>query len=679
MKTSRTLIILSFLSFLFISSNLSAQKPPIKFGDVSKADLEMTHYSLDSGASAVVLCDYGVSSLVYSPSFGDFVLQFQKHVRIKILNEDGLKWANAEVTLYHKDGSSEKLNSLKAVTYNLVSGKLVKEKMKGSSEFKEKLDSYNDKIKFTLPNVRVGSVIEYSYTIDSEFVFNFQDWTFQRSIPVAWSEYRTYIPEYYQYQVITKGHLPFLEATRENLNDNIVLTSKSRNGYTKVSTSFENTTVTFLKEYRRWVIKDVPAFKEEPIMTSPNNFVSNVSYELAYIKWPNRPTRDIMGSWQKLNQRYFESSFFGSPMRSSNFLNKELEGLALDGKTDEEKIAIIYNHVKNRVRWNGVNRRSLTTNLRDPYENGEGTSAEVNLILTSMLQKAGIAADPVLCSTRGHGLVQEAYPITEQFNNVLCKIELADDNYILIDATDRYLPINILPKRCMNSVGWVVSKNNSGFVRIVSNNKVSKKVSGSLTLEETGNVSGELEMEYTGYSGRDKRKDYVNDGSEEYINSRIDGLEWEINELAVENEEELSSPFIEKFDVESFTANDELGDVIYLQSKFAGATTTSPFKSDTRTYPVDFPHPIENMYYVNINIPEGYIVESIPEPFAVALPDKGGKYSFQVSVRGNQLNVYTKLAINQRFFAPEHYAYLKGFYDHIIAKEKELIVLKKAS
>ena len=63
-------------------------------------------------------------------------------------------------------------------------------------------------MKFTLPNARQGSIVEVSYRVVSDFLFNFQDWEFQHSIPTRWSEYRAVIPEYFYYERYTQGYVP---------------------------------------------------------------------------------------------------------------------------------------------------------------------------------------------------------------------------------------------------------------------------------------------------------------------------------------------------------------------------------------------------------------------------------------------------------------------------------------
>jgi hypothetical protein len=122
--------------------------PPIKFGDIPLEDLKMVNYSKDTSASAVVLADFGESSLVYSQSDG-FRLSFERITRIKILTKDGLDNASFGIPLYKDGGLGEKVTSIKAVTYNLENNTIVETKMKNDAIFKEKATENYDIMKFT--------------------------------------------------------------------------------------------------------------------------------------------------------------------------------------------------------------------------------------------------------------------------------------------------------------------------------------------------------------------------------------------------------------------------------------------------------------------------------------------------------------------------------------------------
>src|SRR6185436_7401661 len=99
---------------LLISISSLAQKAPFKFGDVAIEDIKMTVYDKDSSAVAVVLVDYGESTMPYSKENG-FMLNFERITRIKILKKEGLDWGNFTIPLYHSGTNGEKIQGLKAI------------------------------------------------------------------------------------------------------------------------------------------------------------------------------------------------------------------------------------------------------------------------------------------------------------------------------------------------------------------------------------------------------------------------------------------------------------------------------------------------------------------------------------------------------------------------------------
>ena len=305
-------------------TSVSAQKEPFKFGDISLDDLKMNHFAKDSSASAVVLGDYGHSSIVYNQNTG-FSLKFERLTRIKILKKDGLEWADFEIPLYHDGSSDEKIIGLKAVTYNLENGKIVPTKAKSDGHFKEKLADNVDIVKVALPNVKEGSIVEITYQINSDFLLNFWDWEFQERIPVLHSEYRASIPEFFSYDKYLQGYIALDVADQTSVGNFITITDKTRatNSLGSGTTTSYNSSKIDYKENRfRWVAKDVPAFKAEPFITTYKDYISKLNFELAYVKYPEQPIKPILGSWDEINTKYYESEHFGREITGNGFLKK---------------------------------------------------------------------------------------------------------------------------------------------------------------------------------------------------------------------------------------------------------------------------------------------------------------------------------------------------------------------
>jgi hypothetical protein len=353
-----------------------------------------------------------------------------------------------------------------------------------------------------------------------------------------------------------------------------------------------------------------------------------------------------------------------------------LELLALDSKSDEQKITSILSHVKSKVKWDGRKTKYLDTNLKEPLDDGKGSSSEINLLLTSMLMKAGIDANPVLISTRDHGMVRKSMPLSSQFNYVICSVKLGDKN-LLIDATEEYLSLSVLPERCLNNDGFVISKNNPGWLDIQANSKNSTRIGGEIAISEDGELTGSLKYSYSGYDALKQRKSYFGKGEEVYIADKKANSQWEIEEIELENEEDYAKPFVVKYNAEINEGIESLGNIIYLDPMLSGKYKKNPFTLEKREYPIDFSCPIEELYYTTYILPEGYQLESPIEPFNVSLPGQAGRFIFTITAIGNKLIVMSKLNIKKTRFVMNEYPYIKEFFAQIVSKQNEQLVLKK--
>ena len=190
--------------------HISAQdRSKTKFGKVTPEDFAPKAYSIDSGASAVIIADIGSTEMKGNQK-GSFSLEFKNFRRAHILNKNGYDIANVEIGIYTDGRAEEDLSGLKAVTYNLENGKVVETKLDmKSAVFKDVINKNLVIKKFTFPNIKEGSIIEYQYTLNSDFIFNLQPWSFQGDYPRLWSEYNVSVPEFYYYVTLAQGYQPF--------------------------------------------------------------------------------------------------------------------------------------------------------------------------------------------------------------------------------------------------------------------------------------------------------------------------------------------------------------------------------------------------------------------------------------------------------------------------------------
>lgn len=667
------------LLILSISLSATAQKAPIKFGDVSMEELKMVRYDKDTSAAAVILVDFGESSLEYDPAKGYFVIRFERLKRIKIFKKDGYSLANESIMLYHSGNDAEKISSIKGVTYNLDGNKMVESKMKNDAVFKEEYDNNFTITKFTLPNVKEGSVLEVSYKTESEFIFNFQDWDFQSTFPTVWSEYRTRIPEYYTYDQFMQGYVTPTINERSSIQRELAITERNVSatpGYGATQGRFSTDKVQYNEIYGRFVTQDVPAFKEEPFMNNNSDYISKLNFELVSQQFPNSVRKFYRGTWENLNKQLLESDAFGKLVKGSGHLNKIVEEV-IAGVTDpKEKVAKIYSYVKSNVEWNGNYRKYCDGNFKDALEKKKGSSADINLILVSMLKKAEITADPVIISTRNHGFVRESFPISSQFNYVIASV-LVEGKSVLLDATDRTLPMGVIPERCLNGNGYIISESRPGWINLAPNFKSRTTTSVVMTLTPGGELDGKITMTKDGYFAQKMRKQYVGKGKDAFISDLTSMYQWNVVNSSFENVDKINEPVKELYEVKIAEKTQATGDIIYMNPLIKDQIVENPFKSETRIYPVDFGSPTEQMFIGKYVLPAGYAIEELPKPKLIVLPNNGGKFLYSASPTPDGIQVTSQVVINQALFAQYEYAALKEFYNQVVAKQAEQIVIKK--
>jgi len=669
--------LLSLCACVMVFSSALAQKPPIKFGDIPMEHMQMKIYPRDSSASAVVLADYGESILDYANN--DFVLRFERIYRLKILTREGLEWGNISIPLYRSGGTDEDLGSVKAVTYNLEGGKIAETKMKNDAIFKEEVDENLTRVKLALPNVKEGSVVEVTYKITSPFIYNFQDWDFQTTIPTIWSEYRTRIPDWFYYKRFVQGYLPMAvnetKSEYKAFNIHTRVQSGGGSGRSVARTEAVSERVEYNEEFNRLVVSNAPAFKPEPYLTTYRDYISRINFELSVVKIPGSQMQTYNASWEDLNKDILKRDDFGGVIRGSGFLKQEVETI-VSGKTDpKEKAAAIYLWVKSNIEWDGRYRKYTDGNLRQVLNSKKGSSAEINLMLVSMLQKAGFASNPVLISTRDHGFVRQDLPVSSQFNYVIAVVDL-DGKQVLLDATDRALPMNFIPKRCINGQGFMVSETNPGWIPLASP-KAKTLTNVEFVLSDEGKFKGKVQFTHDGYFGRDARRDYYANGKDQYVKELTDTYQWVVTSSEFENLDKLSESVKEVHQVELNEHLQTTADRMYLNPILLNRLDKSPFTSETRSYPVDYASPEERLYMVKIVIPEGWDVEEMPQPKALVMPANSARYVYNITRMGNTINLSSQLIINKPLFSQEEYGPLRDFYAQIVAKQAEQVVLRK--
>ncbi len=664
---------------LLVSITLNAQKEPMKFGKIDPEDFAMVSYPGDTTAEAVVLGDYGTAELYYDQN-DEFVIKYTRHFRAKIFKKSGYGWATHSLVLYKYGNIKQEVIALKGRVYNMENGKVVESNLEKNMINDQPVDKKRTERKFTLPNVKEGSIIEYELSIRSNLM-EFPDWNLQYSIPARWSEYRVAYPEWFDFKKLQKGFLAL------NINEStirpasITLTEFIRSGTGGVVTKSTATTSKIdYQEYNfRFATKDVPAFKEEPFMNSTSNYVSSLEFELATYKPKYGMVKDFTKSWESINKELLDDEDFGLQLKRGGVLKDIAMSIKAANETPEQQMAAAFVQIRDAMKWNGLNRIYVTESIRKAWDNKSGSSADINLTLVALLKEMGIDADPVIISTRSNGTIHPAQIMLGQFNYVIASVKIGDNIY-LMDATEKTCSSNMLMPRCINGQGRVISEIRQGWIDLNSTQRYEHTTFSQVALTGDGIIKGKIENIYGNYAALDKRMTIkAKKDEEEYIRSIEDSHKgMHIQNYKMNGLDSLHKSFIESWEADIQDVVLSAGNLLSFTPLVFARWESNPFRLEERSFPVDFIYPRTYKDIITYELPEGYTIDEKPADIVLALPDGKTRFTYRIVAKEKSLQAMSTLNISKSTYSAEEYKLLKEFFNQMVQKQAEKIVLKKS-
>ncbi|WP_462248740.1 DUF3857 domain-containing protein [Ferruginibacter sp.] len=654
-----------YILFLLIISTAAiafAQKEIPAFGKVDKADLEMKDCDFDKGAIAVKLIDWG--NTYYdrgTAGFSLFKTVFEKRTRIKILKEKGLSEADVKIPYYSRN-NDEKFLRLTAYTYNIdATGNVISTEVKKNSIYPKKIDADYSEMIIAFPEVKVGSIIEYRYTMQRETMGQLRDWFFQGRIPVKYSEYQMKIPQIFRFSVQPSVIDP-IEDKQEVIDERISVD----NGFVETKSVKSN-----------YIMRNLPGIKDEPFMGSPKDYMQRLEFQLSQIDYGNGNTEDLRLKWSDVIKDLLKHDNFGKQ------LEKNIPGAASiieEAKRindEENKMKFIFNQVRKNISWNGEDYYIYTENgITKTWETKTGNVADINLLLVKLLSEAGLKALPMLFSTRDHGLVTPYYPFLNQFNSVMAYVQVRE-KYFVLDATDKISNYKLIPEQIVNTKGFLIEGENGRWKDVLAGKykyKVMAAVQGEI--DSAGIMKGTCLVNCNDYA-RKQRCEIWQKNKEEFKQNYFSnaGTALKIEDFTVNNAEADSLPLEQK--VKFSSVLNSSGNYKYFTVNLFADLDKNPFVADERIADIDFGFQQDYIIFGNYSIPQDYVFDVLPENISMIMPDTSIIFTRSVQADENLLNVRITLEFKRSFYAAANYPVFKEFYKKLFAKLNEQIVIKK--
>jgi hypothetical protein len=641
----------------FAPTGLIAQETAYKYGDVGEHDFIVAPVAGLESANAFIIYDYG-----------EFYIDdrlnsiFTRHKRFRVLNEAGLDYGNITIR-YISHRNLQEVRQLKAQVFSKdENGRIQRRSLRSRDFHKESINSTFSVVKFTIPDLQPGSVVEFSYQINSLEPVYIPSWTFQSAEPTLYSEISAFIPNALRYDPVYTGYVrlepPNQTEYFERDRPGILHTVEG-------GTRF------------RYIATDVPPMNEEAFTANIDNYRATIRFNLSRVQFYGQKAQTASNTWPALGKRLMEDSEIGGRLRSSRELTRLAQTLTAD-LTDSLAIAkAIYNHVTSEYSWD--ERHSYWSSRRSDDVIGEkrGNSGELAFLLINLLREAGFDAHPVLISTRDNGILLPVYPIQSQFNHVITRLSIGGD-HVFLDVVSPILPFGLLNVESVNERGFLLMDGTYELIPIKAPDSYRNRSMITLTLSEDGSGSGMVQASASGYQALSLRESIQREDDPAYYSTLLNSVKnLSIDTSYTTGLDDRHSPVVLNATFHSSTMAETAGDLLLLNPILIHRWAENPFKSPSRLYPIDFPYPYESTLVVNITLPEGFVVESLPESQRFSM---GPDAAFSIIYAQNEAGIQAMCTyrIQKTQFLPDQYAALQAFFNRMVDAQQQQIVLKKS-
>lgn len=650
MKTTYTIIT------LLLCSLLHAQEYATSYGLFEGNEFSLTTYDKDPNADAVVMFDKGKSHFEHHD--GHFKVLFERQVRIKVLKESGQRWAEVEIPFYREGSVFEKVYDVSASAFNVENGIRKAVSLDKNAIYDEKLNNSWTLKKFMVPNVKEGTIIEYTYKIESDYVFNLHDWIFQWDIPVMHSEYEVRLVPFYEYTSLMRN------VTRDVDHESYV--------DKKVMRTFAQ--VEYYDMVHTYSMQDVPAFYDEKFITSKEDYLMKLDFQLSTIHYPDGRHEQILTTWKEMKENLLKNDHFGKHIKKAKKLAPDLidvEGLMT--KSEKERFNTVIDYMKNNYSWDHYNAKYADKSCKDLIKTKEGNAADLNLFTIGLLQAVGLESNPLILSTRDHGRVRVDYPFAHFFNYVAIATKV-NEGYQLSDVTEVNSINTRIPARCINDQGLIINESETEeWLTLCSMAASSMKKSFSVAWTDDLSLQVRSLFSYREYEALRMRNKYYNDKEEVQDMLKTKGFECVDSLIQIKNAEDKTKAYNLSFAFDDET--EIIGEKIYFSPFFNECLDEVPFKQKERSYPIDMMYPRSRTFVSMINIPEGYEVDVLPKDRTINTEFYAMKY--KVLMVGKMIKVDFYYTFKYPLYSAAMYSDIKFCYQEIVKKGNEKVVFIK--
>lgn len=638
----------------------------LKFGKPTDEEMQMIVYEQDPEASAVVLCH--LTNVNYTMDSFNFLVDYEVKTRIKILKEEGKEYANISIPYIsnlNENYSQEEFTSFKATAYNLENGKVKKTKIGIDQIYSERIDKDYMLAKIAIPQVKVGTVVEYEYKLHSNVFYHIHDWYASAEIPVAFANYRLEIPSIFIYNVEYSG----LQKLQSTVTAGSLAYKSNSGNMTKQSKCLTN--------IYNCTGRNLKGLKKDDYVWNVHDYFTKITAELQRINQFDGSYRDMKRKWEQIDDILFDHPDFGHKLYKHSKYRDELATSGISEITDlKEKVAATFKFLQQRLAWDGEY-ELLTKSFSEIAKKRNGTNADLNMMLINMLGDVGVKAYPVVMSTRKHGRIPKTYPTLNKLSTFIVGIPYGS-SWLYIDASSVNGYINVLPANLYTDRARIIQKGKEGqWVDLQKMGEARTMMTVKATLSADGEMKGEIQTLYSGNAAANERDIFhsVTDSSA-FIARKSSDNGIKISQCNIEGLRDFAPNVTETI---QFTKQGETsGDHIYLNPYISFPITHNPFTEKERLLPIEFPYKQAFNTSLQLTLPEGWKLEEMPQNIRVFSKDKSitGHILYE-SADERMVTITCQFRLTKVNYENNEYDMIKQLFELFANRSKDMLVIKK--
>ncbi len=658
---------------------------PKKWKEIS--DDDFSYKTNDTAINAVILQE---SANYYFDVWREELRMFiEINRRILILDDNAINYATIKIP-YKGYDFFEEFVQISGFTYNLENQAIKKTKLKNKNIKTIEINKYDYEKILEFQKVKKGSIIDLKYTIASLEIVEPRKWHFQHEIPVLYSSFTTNLPDFISYRLNLSetDNSTMIEKQEAVMSINYIFhySDPIPSGSYYRNRSF-TTPVNF--NFKTWLyqieMRNIDPITNEDYVDCYCNYQKAVELNLFRIdKKTGLNSNFEIFAWEHLTKRLYqttdenyeimtknESDFNIAPSgfivftvndwesvdkslnKNENFGLQLIRAIAFkpifreidenfDDLDDFNKMIKIYDFVRLNFKWDGNYSIYSSKNLSEVLELKSGNSADLNLLLVNLMQKAELDASPVVLKTLNKGHLDSEFAYAKQFNNVIAIVKLNNKNYFL-DASqpnNRWFELN---KENLNGKGRIIKKIDSEFIEISNNSENICKTYVNIMIDSNNIVHYTTKIILNGYFVKDYNFDDFVDITK-YKNLNIKEL---TDSLKGFKNYSADFELNQKFDGKQF-------------NPFEIFSQKTTFLNPLREIPVFFDYPYSFEYQIDINYPSNKKISKKPEEITKKI--NGAELVLNSEETENGIKIIFKYNICKQLFEVSEYEQLREFF-----------------